>query len=104
MTCRLISGNICGEIGLLALLSGKTICLRAFMLTLSPFQIFKYHMGYHKDVLVETALAVKIPVYSFSMLVKGLDFSGMESALMYLFAKFNLFFLSPVTPFIFPIQ
>lgn len=53
---------------------------------------------------METALAVKIPVYSFSMLVKGLDFSGMESALMYLFAKFNLFFLSPVTPFIFPIQ
>ena len=53
---------------------------------------------------METALAVKIPVYSFSMLVKGLDFFGMENALMYPFAKFNLFFLSPVTPFVFYIQ
>lgn len=103
MTCRLISGNICGEIGLLALLSGKTICLLCLYADISPFRIFKYHMGCHKDVLVETALAVKISVYSFSMLVKGLDFFGMENALMYLFAKFNLFFLSPVTPFVFSI-
>lgn len=48
---------------------------------------------------VGTALAVKIPVYFFSMSIKELGFLGMENALMYLLE--NLLFLSPIIPFIF---
>lgn len=51
---------------------------------------------------VETALAVKIHVYFFSILVKELGFFGMENAVICHLQ--NLLFLSPIIPFIFPLQ
>lgn len=91
----MISGNTCGKIRLLAQLSGKIVCLRCFYAGTFPFLLFKYRIQRHKDVqmlLVETALALKIPVYFFSVSVKELGFFGMENALMYLLQNLIYYF------------
>lgn len=68
---------------------------------------FKYHTVVHKDVhvlLVETALAVKIPVCSFSVSLEELGTFGMENVPVYLLQNLNLLFLSPRIPLTLRIQ
>ena len=92
----MISGNIGGEVGLLALPWGK----KRVPALLSrqhpfPFLVLSTVGQYQRDVqvaLVGPALAVPVPVDSFSVLVKGWGCCGMENALLYLLQNLIYYF------------